>query len=52
MNAARAQHLGLGRWSASSVSLFLFGLPRLLELDTVLKLTIYMIMAILALSLG
>ena len=51
MNARALNLLGLGLVGAIGVA-FLVLVPRLFELDVVLELTVYMIMAILALSLA
>ena len=51
MNPRALNLLGLGLVGIVGVA-FLILTPRFAELDTVLELTIYMIMAILALSLG
>ncbi|HMH71653.1 MAG TPA: branched-chain amino acid ABC transporter permease, partial [Bradyrhizobium sp.] len=51
MNARALNFIGLGLVGIIGVA-FLVLTPRLAELDTVLELTVYMIMAILALSLA
>ena len=51
MNARTLNLLGLGVVGVTGIA-FLVLVPRLFELDVVLELTVYMIMAILALSLA